>query len=168
MKYKNFYPPSFVSEKFNIVNRYLKLMSDDMKCYAIKAKIPRNQKGYFKNFKREIIKKCLREKITCVVEFIDGRIIIFSDSDIRELAMNINGVLDIFSVVIYKDLEKLIKDITIILENCDDFAIKSNKKEVEKNIGGIIAEKPGKKVNLNNPDCTVEVEKREKYYLLFE
>ncbi len=141
---------------------------NNMKCYAIKAKIPRNQKGYFKNFKRELTKKCLNEKISCIVEFIEGRIIIFSDRDIREILMGINGVLDISSVRIYENMGILLRDIIIMLENCDSFAIKSNKKEVEKNIGKIIAEKIGNKVNLENPDCQVRVEKRGKHYLLFE
>ena len=139
-----------------------------MKSYAIKAKIPRNQSGYFRKFRREILEKCLKHGADCVVEFIDGRIILFTDYEPRELTMGVEGVLSVFPVKIYESIEPLVKEIERRVRECNSFAVRSRKKEVEKNIGGMIVERTGKKVNLENPECVIQVEKREKYYLLFE
>ena len=52
-------------------------------------------------------------------------------------------------------------------KNCQSFAVKSNKKDVEVKIGGDVVSAIQIEVNLENPDCEITVEKREKYYLLF-
>ena len=51
-------------------------------------------------------------------------------------------------------------------KRCNDFAVKSNRKEMEMKIGEDITTHLDIAVNLENSDCQITVEKREDYYLL--
>ena len=139
-----------------------------MKAYAIKAKIPKNSQLYFNYFKEETIKRCVETNTDCVVEIIDGRILLFTDSPHPDsLLEGIKGVLALYEIEIFKDEGSLIKSVVGRLKECKSFAVRSNKKSIEREIGGKIAEILNIPVNLTDPECKLYFERRGKFYLLF-
>ncbi len=68
---------------------------------------------------------------------------------------------------VFDDYSKVLNYISRCLEGKKTFAIRSNKKELEKKIGADIIYRTGLKVNLTSPDIIVKVEKRGKYYLVY-
>jgi tRNA(Ser,Leu) C12 N-acetylase TAN1 len=139
-----------------------------MLSYALKAKIPKNATAYVSYIKKELLDKCEKMGIDCVVEYLDGRILIFSDSrKVEDLVKDLRGYLSIHPIEIYDDADRLIDAILSRIKGCPSFAIRSNKKDVEREIGAKIVDRLKIPVNLSNPDCKVVVEKRGKFYLLF-
>ena len=139
-----------------------------MKAYAIKAKIPKNSQLYFNYFKEEVMKRCVETNTDCVVEIIDGRLILFTDSTTpKSLLEGIKGVLALYEIEILKDEVSLIKSVVGRLKECKSFAVRSNKKSIEREIGGKIAEILNIPVNLTEPECKLYFERRGKFYLLF-
>ncbi len=67
------------------------------------------------------------------------------------------------------EYEALVKKIVNMLrgKNCQNFAIRSNKKNVEIKIGENVISNIDIAVDLKNADCKITVEKRDDYYLLF-
>ncbi len=139
-----------------------------MKTYIIKAKIPRNQAAYLSYLKRAILDICEERDTECVVEFLDGRVLLFlSGEDALNEIKNLNGVISIHDVIIFEEYASVVDHISRLLKDKTSFAIRSNKKELEKKIGADIVSTTGLKVNLTSPDIVVKVEKREKYYLVY-
>ncbi len=139
-----------------------------MKTYLIKAKIPRNQAAYLSYLKRSILDICEERDTECVVEFLDGRILLFlSSADVLNEIKNLKGVISVHDVLIFEEYASVIDHISHLLKNKTTFAIRSNKKELEKKVGADIVSRTGLKVNLTSPDIIVKVEKRGKYYLVY-
>ncbi len=139
-----------------------------MKAYAIKAKIPKSTQLYFNYFKNEVIKRCIAEKADCVIESIDGRLLLFTDSPHpHSLLEGIRGVLSHYEIEIFEDEDSLIESMVAKLKGCENFAVRSNKKTIEREIGGKIAEILDIPVNLTDPQCKLYFERRGKIYLLF-
>ena len=140
----------------------------NVKAYAIKAKIPKSTQLYFNYFKGEVIKRCIEEMADCVIEIIDGRILLFTDfPPPSSLLEGIKGVLSYYEVEIFEDTNSLIKSMVVKLNGCKSFAARSNKKAMEREIGGKIAEIVNIPVNLTEPQCKLYFERRGKIYLLF-
>ena len=138
-----------------------------MVCYGVKAKIPKNSSGYLVLFRKKLIEMALQKNIECVVEFLHGRIVVFSDSEeIVEMILKIDRVMDVFPIKIYESEEELLDHISKMLNGCKTFAVRSNRKETEIKLGNIITEMMGIGVNLTSPQCEITVEKRGKYYIL--
>ncbi len=139
-----------------------------MKAYAIKARIPKNTQLYFNYFKNEVIKRCIAENTDCIIEIIDGRLLLFTDSPHpHSLLEGMRGVLSHYEIEIFEDEGSLIKSIIPKLKECKSFAVRSNKKSIEREIGGKIAEILSIPVNLTEPECKLYFERRGKFYLLF-
>jgi tRNA(Ser,Leu) C12 N-acetylase TAN1 len=139
-----------------------------MNAYAIKAKIPKNANVYLSYLKKEVLERCVKLKADCIVEFLDGRIILFTDcKDAGEILEGIKGILAYYKVKIFESQEDILKFITSKVRDCKSFAVRSNRKNVEREIGAVLADSLGIPVNLEEPDCQVYLEKRGKFYLLF-
>ena len=142
-----------------------------MNSYLITAKIPKNIESYFRNFKKEAMERCIQRKWECIIEYLSGRIIIFSDHNPCEWVHQIKNVVSCGRVEIFNvnEYDALVKKIVNMLreENCQNFAIRSNKKNVEIKIGEDVISNLDIAVNLENADCKITVEKRDDYYLLF-
>ncbi len=139
-----------------------------MKAYAIKAKIPKSTQLYFNYFKNEVIKRCIAEKADCVIESIDGRLLLFTDSQHpHSLLEGIRGLLSHYEIEIFENENSLIETMVSKLKGCKSFAVRSNKKAIEREIGGKIAEIIDIPVNLTDPQCKLYFERRGKIYLLF-
>ena len=139
-----------------------------MKTYIIKAKIPRNQAVYLSYLKRSILDICEERDTECVVEFLDGRVLLFTSSvDVLNGIKGLKGVISVHDTTVFDDYSKVLNYISRCLEGKKTFAIRSNKKELEKKMGADIISRTGLKVNLTSPDIVVKVEKRGKYYLVY-
>ncbi len=141
-----------------------------MNSYIVIAKIPIRESTYVQFFKREFLRVCVEKRWECVVDYLPGRIIVFSSQNPCREIEKIRGVISCKKVLIFEegDFDKLLNLIInrIKSQNCKSFAIRSNKKKVEIKLGEKIVELTGLKVNLTNPDCEINVEKRGKFYLL--
>jgi len=139
-----------------------------VKAYAIKAKVPKNSQAYFNYFKKEVIKKCVDKNVGCIIEILDGRILLFTDcNDVKALLESVKGILSYYEVEIFEDINSLVERIAIEMKGCESFAVRSNKKALEREIGGKIAEILNISVDLSNPQCISYFERRGKFYLLF-
>ncbi len=139
-----------------------------MNAYALKAKIPKNANVYLTYLKKEILERCSKSKADCVVEFLDGRILIFTDcKDIGKILNGIKGILAYYEIEIFASQEEMLKFIISKIKECKNFAVRSNRKNVEKEIGAILADSLNIPVKLEEPDCQIYLEKRGKFYLLF-
>lgn len=136
--------------------------------YLLKVKLPKNNRQYLGYLKRELLRKCEKEKIECIIEFIDGRIIIFSTPEIIPYLKNLRNIISIHSVKIFEDYEALIKEIKNILRGKESFAVRANTKSLEEKIGEDIIKEMDIEVNLKEPKTEIQVEKRGKYFLLYE
>jgi len=136
--------------------------------YLLKVKLPKNNRQYLGYLKSELLKKCEKDKIECIIEFIDGRIIIFSTSEIIPYLKNLKNLISIHSVKIFEDYEALIKEIKNMLRGKESFAVRANTKSLEEKIGEDIIKEMNIEVNLKEPGIEVQVEKRGKYFLLYQ
>ncbi len=140
-----------------------------MHSYAVKARMPRNARAYFSNFSERVLGRCEGEKVDCVLELIDGRILLFTDSDDpQSLLDGIKGIISVHRVKVFEDVDSLIEFLKDRIRGCESFSVRSNKKAVEQEIGGRIHTDTGVTVNLTSPHCPIYVEKRGKFYILFE
>ena len=141
-----------------------------MNSYLITAKIPKNVGSYFQKFKTIILHSCLRNRVECVVQYVSGRIIVLSEVNPCDDVLKIKGVISCHPVQIFNsdEYDTLLETVVNILtkKNCRNFAIRSNKKDLEIKMGAHIASSIGIPVDLENPDCEITVEKRGSFYFL--
>ena len=138
-----------------------------MNCYAIKALIPKNANSYFNYLKSTLLRRCEEMNEECVIEIIDGRIILFTSAPPNILLKGVKGIKTHYPVRIFEDFDTLIHEISVRLNNCGSFAIRSNRKVVEQEIGARIVDLKKIRVDLDAPECEILVEKRGKFYILF-
>ncbi len=141
-----------------------------MDSYIVIAKIPIQVSPYIKFFRREFLKVCVEKHWECIVDYLQGRIIVFSSQNPCRDVEKIRGVISCKRVHIFEE-EKFDELLSLIIErlrsrNCRDFAVKSNRKEMEIKLGEKIVELTGLKVKLTDPDCEINVEKRGRFFLL--
>ncbi len=140
-----------------------------MKAYAIKAKLPKKAQAYFNYFKREVLNRCIKNRADCVIEYLDGKILLFTDyENVKVLLSGLRGVISYHPVRIFENFDSLVDSIEKMMNNCGDFAIRSNRKFIERDLGAKITEYLKISVNLRDPQCLIYVEKRGKIFLLFE
>ncbi len=139
-----------------------------MQAYAIRANIPKNFHRYLDYFRKVVLGRCEEMRKDCVIEFLEGRIIIFTDAAPENLLDEIKGVREWYRITIFGDFDELVDKIKRMLEECRSFAIRSNRKAMEMEIGDRIVRDMGIEVNLTEPQCKIYVEKRGKFYLLFQ
>ncbi len=139
-----------------------------MKPYAVKTRMPKNAYVYFNYFKNEVLKRCIDKKADCVLEFLDGRILLFTDCNApQELVEGIRGFISLHKISIFESMDELVSEMIKALEGCESFAIRSNRKSLEKELGERILKILDITVDLSSPSCLLYVEKRGKFYLLF-
>ncbi len=137
-----------------------------MHAYMIIAKIPRNPRQYISRFREYLLSKCSEKKIECIVNYISGRFIVFSEDNICEEDLDFKNIIDCMPVEIYRDENEVIKRIASIVKNCESFAVRSNHLHVAQDIGGKVNDITGVKADLENPHCEVKVELRNGIYIL--
>ena len=110
----------------------------------------------------------MEKRVDCIVESLDGRIILFTDcKSLDDILGGIRGIISHHPVRIFEDLDSLVEAILPNLQGCRDFAIRSNRKSLEGEIGGRVVDALNIPVNLTSPHCRIYVERRGKFYLLF-
>jgi len=137
-----------------------------MRPYLVFARFPKNPNKFINNFKKIVLAYCLKNGVECVVERLTGRILIFSSIDICEFVKTISRVEDCRPVKIYQNEDEIVSEAIKLLENCKNFAVRCNKLHVAQSIGARIHEILGIPANLENPECPVNLEFRDGYYLL--
>ena len=139
-----------------------------LKSFALKLRMPRNNQMYFHYLTNFVLERCKEFKADCVVEVVEGKMLLFTDySEPGKLLLGAKGFLSINPVSIFNDEESVVSAILPHLSGCSSFALRSNKKAVEREIGGTLAELSKVPVDLESPECEFRVEKRGKFYLLF-
>lgn len=130
------------------------------------AKVPKNPRQFISRFREYILSKCSEKKIECVVNYISGRFIVFSEDNICKEEFNFKNIIDCMPVEIYRDENDVIEKIASIAKNCKSFAVRSNHLHVAQDLGGKVNDITGVKADLENPHCEVKVELRNGIYIL--
>ncbi|NPA75512.1 MAG: RNA-binding protein [Euryarchaeota archaeon] len=139
-----------------------------MKPYLIIAKFPKNPSRYIKNFKNYVLDECMKRGIECVVERIQGRILVFASSSPCEFAVQFSGVKRCVPVRIFDDEGSLVSYLIPKVQSAGSFAVRANHLTLSQKIGERIYEATHTPVNLKNPEVLVEFEFRDSRYFLFE
>ncbi len=153
------------------VNHHIKTFmlscnSQPMNSYLIIAKFPKNPRQYIKNLKTYLLESCAEQKMDCVVERLNGRLIVFSSSDPCKFAAEFKNVLRCVSVKIFDDKAELVNLLTPPVKNANSFAVRANHLSIAQEIGEQLYEATHTPVNLENPELLIEIEFRENKYLL--
>ena len=138
-----------------------------MKGYVIRTKLPRNPEKRVQELRRAILGHCIQNHMDCVVEYLDGRIILFSSGDITPMIAGIKGVLSVLPVKIFEDYTELLKESLSQILEAKSFAVRANKKSLEEKLGSDIHTATGISVDLRNPQCIIRVESRGNFFLLY-
>ncbi len=137
-----------------------------MNSFLLHLKIPKHAGKVIESIKSEILKICIADNEDCVVDWVTGRLVLFSSDEICEKVKKIKGVIECHRVEIFEREEELIKKASEIVRNCTSFAVRSNHLHVAQRIGGEIQEMTNVAVNLDAPECEIFVEYRSDYYFL--
>ncbi len=138
-----------------------------MKGYVIRTKLPRNPEKRVQELRRAILRRCIQNHMDCVVEYLDGRIILFSSGDITPLITDIKGVLSTEPVKIFEDYNSFLKEVLSGVAGINSFAVRANKKSLEEKLGSDIHTATGISVDLRNPQRIIRVESRGNFFLLY-
>ncbi len=139
-----------------------------MQAYLLRVKLPRNNERYVKRIKEYILNECVERELECAVEFLDGRILVFSTPEILDVLKNIKNLRGIYLVSIFRDYGGLLERIKDMLHGRESFAVSSNNRSLAEEIGGDVTDELSIKVDLESPELRVTVERKGGYYLLYE
>ncbi len=139
-----------------------------MEAYLLRVKLPRRTDTVIKRIKEIILNECMERQLECIINSLDGRIILFSTSEILDFIKKIKGLRGIYRVRIFDDYQALVENILERVRGKESFAIESNSHTLAERIGADVVNSLHLKVNLSNPDIKIRVEKKGSYYLLYE
>jgi len=139
----------------------------ELDAYLLKVKLPRDNQKYLRYLKEKLIPVCVENEVECVIEHLNGKIIIFSTPQIIEYLKKLKNLRAIYRVEIFESYNALLQAIKKVLNGKNSFAVISKSRTLAEMIGEELVRELGIAVNLKNPEIRVEVEKKGKYYILY-